>query len=444
MSKNPSPTRLHIRSSFRDSIYTSLNIGMAESYFCPFLLALGVPAITAGLGVVLAQFIGTCIQLIFIRFCFDQYSLKKRLLIFLGIQALSLLPLVWSGWQKIDYPPLLIAILGLYWGCVLTLNPPWTKLMGHTVPKNFRLSFFSIRNQFGQISVLVGLVLSGFWLSSVSDKSSELPIFVAIFGIGFVLKSLSWLEVRFFHQDYIPAHENRKQIGIREFVKRLKGSEQGRLITFLFFFFIAVHTASPFFTPYMFNKLKLSYLEFMAIVALSFAGRLISLKLLQRWAKPRQINGILIISAVGISTSPLLWTFSQNYGWILLIEFLSGCYWAGFELSTTLIYYKKIADHERTRVMSYISFFNISGMALGSILGACIIYWLPPSLDQYLVLFAIATFLRILVVIFIPHVSIKGRLPQIFNLSLRTPFTNFARPVFGLLKRKKKDGSRGE
>ena len=309
--------------------------------------------------------------------------------------------------------------------------------MGHTVPARFRLNFFATRNQFAQISVLVGLILSGFFLSRVAGKPAELTVFVIIFCVGFALKCLSWMEVRSFHQDYEPRHEHQPQIGIREFVKRLKGSEQGRLIFFLFFFFIAVHSASPYFTPFMLNRLKFSYLEFMVVVGLSFIGRIICLKVLQRWVKPRQINGVLIISAIGISTSPLLWTFSQNYGWIMLVEFLSGCYWAGFELSTTLIYYKKIEDNERTRVMSYISFFNISGMAIGSLMGAGLMHFLPATVDQYLVLFSVATFLRIAVIIFLPHVDLKGELPHILSFSLRPPFAAISRPIFGLFEKKK-------
>ena len=41
MSKIAVPAKKHIRSSFRDAIYTNLNIGMAESYFAAFMLALG-------------------------------------------------------------------------------------------------------------------------------------------------------------------------------------------------------------------------------------------------------------------------------------------------------------------------------------------------------------------------------------------------------------------
>jgi MFS family permease len=412
---------------------------MAENYFCAFLLALGVSSIVAGMSVIIAQFVGVCFQLIFTRFFFQNLPIKKRLLIFLALQSMTLLGLMYAAWIDLRQFFILVSILGLYWGSVLTLNPPWNKLMGLTVPKNFLLKFFTIRNQFGQISVLIGLVISGFLLSQTTQ---ELHIFMVIFGTGFLLKAFSWLEVAWHHRDEEIGPLKKPEIGIRDFLRRLKGTDQGSLIFFLFFFFISVHSASPYFTPYMLNVLKFSYFEYMMVISISFIGRIITFKLLQARAKPRQINGILMFSVIGISSSPLFWSLSQNYGWILFVEFLSGCYWAGFELATTMTYYKKIADHERTRVMSYISFFNVSGMTVGCLLGAAFMKYLPsawmPAGDRYLSLFIVASCARLFVVLFLPHVDIRGQLPTVMSFTMRTGMAVLIKPVAGFLEGKKK------
>ena len=90
-----SPTRKNIKSSFRDAIYTNLNIGLNESYFCALLLALGVSEIIAGLGVVIPQFIGVIFQLFSIRDFIRKKSLKSRVLLFLLIQTIVLIPLIY-------------------------------------------------------------------------------------------------------------------------------------------------------------------------------------------------------------------------------------------------------------------------------------------------------------------------------------------------------------
>jgi hypothetical protein len=224
-------------------------------------------------------------------------------------------------------------------------------------------------------------------------------------------------------------------------LKRLKGTEQGKLIRFLFFFYITVHFSAPYFNPFMLKKLQFNYIEFMVIVATAYFGRVFMFKILQKQAKSRHINFILLISTMGIATSPLWWSLSQNYWWLITVEFLSGCYWAGFELSTILLYYQKIEDKERTSIITYITFLNTTGMIIGTILGALYMKFLPPSWNTYAALFATSTLLRFIVIIFAPHVSFKGQIPQLMSFnrvfSAIPPFGAFTRPFLGNIKRKK-------
>ncbi|HXH75799.1 MAG TPA: MFS transporter [Bacteriovoracaceae bacterium] len=441
MNKTPLvSTKQHVRSSFRDAVYTSLNIGMAESYFCAFMLALGISELTAGFGTVLAQFIGVCFQLLSIRTFFRKHPLKKRLLLFLALQALAMIPLMLVGQYKLNSSYLIIGILGMYWASLLSLNPPWNRLMGNTVPARFRLRFFSIRNQFGQIAVLTGLVISGCTLYWAKNQSRELEVFVWIFTLGFLLKSFSWFELKYRHNSHQLPKGIETRLKMREFVKRLRHTEQGKLVTFLIFFYTAAHFSGPYHVPYMLNHLKFNYLEYMAVTATSYFGRVFMFRILQKRARSRHINTLLIISCVGIASSPLLWALSKNYSWILGVEFLSGCYWAGFELATVLLYYQKIEDHERTSIMSYITFFNITGMVIGSLLGALFMRHLPPSLNPYIVLFATSTFLRVLVIIFAPHVNFRGNIPKLISFNrvfmVLPPFGALTRPVVGKIKKK--------
>jgi MFS family permease len=441
MSKNSVSTKQHVRASFRDASYTSLNIGMAESYFVAFMLALGISDVVAGLGTIVPQFIGVLFQLMSIRSFFTQYSLKKRLILFLCLQSLAMIPLIMAGALKWNSPYLIIPLLGIYWACLLSLNPPWNRLMGHTVPAGFRLKFFSIRNQFGQFSVFLGLIGSGIALYWAKQHDLELEVFVGIFILGFCLKCMSIYEIKANHIDYALAPGSEERLRLRVFLKRLSGTEQGKLVTFLFLFYATVHFSSPFFSPYMLTKLQFNYLEYMGVTSISYFGRIFMLRTLQKRAKARQVNTILLLATLGIATTPLLWAISQKFWWIVLIEFTSGCYWAGFELSTILLYYQKIDDRERTSVITYITFLNTTGMVLGSLLGALFMKILPVSWDHYLTLFALSTFLRITLVIFAPQVDFKGQIPKLisFNrvMSVRPPFGAFTRPVIGKIKKTK-------
>ena len=410
-------TKQHIRASFRDATYTSLNIGMAESYFCAFMLALGISEVIAGLGTVVPQFIGVIFQIFSIRSFFRRYSLKNRLLMFLTVQALSMIPLILIGWMQINSAWIVIGVLGIYWASLLSLNPPWNRLIGHTVPSKFRLKFFSIRSQFAQSSVFIGLIASGLLLYWAKDQGQELQVFVGIFIAGFVLKCFSWYEVKNNHQDYDLAPGSEHRVRFRDFITNIRHTDQGKLILFLFFFYITVHFSAPYFNPYMLGKLKFNYLEYMLVTSIAYFGRVFAFRILQKKAKSRHINKLLILSTIGIATSPLWWSLTQNYWLILTIEFLSGCYWAAFELSTILLYFQKIDDRERTSIITYITFLNTTGMVIGSILGAWFMKSLPIGWDNYLALFAASTVLRILVIMFAPHVNFRGQIPKLMGLS---------------------------
>jgi MFS family permease len=210
-------------------------------------------------------------------------------------------------------------------------------------------------------------------------------------------------------------------------------------VSFLFFFYITVHFAAPYFNPYMLGQLKFNYLEYMVITAIAYFGRVFSYRLLQAKARSRHMNKILIFATIGISTSPLWWSLTQNFWLIMVIEFLSGCYWAGFELSTVLLYYQKIDDRERTSVITYITFLNTTGMIIGSLLGALFMKLLPEGFSQYTILFATATFLRILLIVFAPHVNFKGQIPKLMNnriFGVLSPFGAISRTITGKNKKK--------
>lgn len=439
MSKTPVSTKQHVRASFRDATYTNLNIGLAESYFAAFMLALGIPQVVAGFGTVAPQFIGVLFQLLSIRSFFTQYSLKKRIILFLILQASSLVPLIVAGIYRINSPFLIIGILGIYWASLLSLNPPWNRLMGHTVPEAFRLRFFSIRSQFAQFSVFLGLILSG--VALYYAEGNELPVYIGIFTVGVFLKCLSIYEFSFNHKDYDLAPGSEHRVPLRVFLKRLQGTDQGRLITFLFLFHASVYFSAPYFNPYMLGQLKFNYLEYMGITSTAYFGRVFIFKILQKWARPKHINGILLIATLGISTTPISWAISQNFWWIIGIEFLSGCFWAGFELSTILLYYQKIDDRERTSIITYITLLNTTGMFLGSSLGALFLRLLPTNWDGYLTLFTLSTFIRLALIIFAPQTNFREQIPRLISFnritSVLPPIALLTRPFIGKKKKRK-------
>ncbi len=417
----------HVNSSFRDGIFTNANVGMAESYFIAFMLALGLSEVSAGLSIILAQFIGTLSQILLLRPSLSIPSLRKRLLIYLPLQALAFVPLIIMGIERSATPMLMMIFLGFYWFNLLSLNPPWWRLMGHTIPRSYRLRFFSYRNLLTQFAVFIGLGLSGVVLYLAKPEGHELAAFMGIFFIGFLFKVFSWFEIKYRHRDFVVPDGEENYLSFREFLKGLKNTEQGKLITFLFFFYVTVHSSASYFNPYMLGPLGFNYIQFMVVVGVSYFGRVIGSRVMQKKARPHQMNQILFIVTLCIALNPLLWAVSRNYSWILFIEFWSGLNWAGLELATSLLFYQRIKDRDRTSIMTYISFIQVGGMALGCSIGALFLHFLPTVPDKFLALFLFSSCFRLLGFIFSPHFKYRKEMPQLWA-NVRGPgrwFGNF-------------------
>jgi MFS family permease len=401
-------TKTHLRASIRDGLWTNLSVGLGENYFTAFLLAMGFSGVASGIGAIIPLFLGTTLQLFSLHPFFRRKPLKKRIQFFLLVQAFSFFPLILLGWSESTSLITYFAVLTLYWASSQSLLPSWNLLMAHTVPLRFRLKFFSLRLQFAQASVVVGLLTAGIGLHWATNQGQEKNFYLLILAVCLLLKLLSWNEFRFHREHKIEAQDE-QIVSLKDLWQRLWTTEQGKLIRYLFIFYFSIHTSAAFYNPYMLQTLKFNYLEFMGIISISFFGRIMMSRWLNRWAQNKHVGAIFLFSCLGIASTPIWWVSSQYYWWIIAIEFLSGCYWAGFDLSTTLLYFDQIKDKERTSLMSYIYFFNTLGMGVGTLVGGWLLAHWPFEGSNYLGLFILSSFVRFAVILMEPKFDFRGK-----------------------------------
>ncbi len=431
----------HVRASLKDAVFTNLTVGMGESYFVAFMLALGLSDVTAGAGRILPMFIGVCVQMLAIRGPFRKMSLKSRMVGFILIQALTLPLLASLGIFHFTNAYLVIFLIGLYWAAGLSSQPPWHRLMGETIPARFRLKFFALRNAWAQIAILLGLILAGFILSRFEDHLLE--TYAALFIICGFLKILSAREL-YRHKNAPIIGGTEERIRFRDFLQSLKGTPQGHLVGFLFFWYIAVQFSGVYFDPFMLKKLNWGFVDYTIIIAISFVGRILTFRYLRTRAQPKQIPWIFFIGCAGICLTPLWWVVSQNFIWIMLIEILSGAYWAAFELAVIMLYFERIKDSERTSLLTYISFTNTLGMAIGVCLGGWALQNWTITNDPYLGIFVTSTLIRLAVLTTIPSIKVRDAWPvmveQARGFLASEPFDVMTRPwIIWKKKKKKKD-----
>lgn len=402
----------HVRSSVRDSIYTNLATGLGESYFAAFMLALGLSETISGAGKIVPMFIGVCVQLFAIRGPFRLMGLRRRAVGFVIVQAFTFPLLASLGLYRMADAPIVLGLLAVYWAAGLSSQPPWNRLIGETVPTRFRLKFFALRSAWGQFAVLVGLVVSGALLASV-QKDQQLPIFVGIFLACAFLKALS-ARALLQHRDAPLESITETHVPFRDFVKSLKGSEQGRLVKFLFAWFVVVQIAGVYFDPYMLGHLGWGPLKYTGVIATSFLGRIVILRWLRGRASTRQMNLVLLFGCVGIAATPLWWSISQFYPWILAGELMCGASWGAFELATVMLYFERIKDEERTSIMTYVAFSNTLGMVIGVSIGAGLLQNWPLEKNPYQAMFLISSALRFAALSLIPSIKMRDLWGHLF------------------------------
>jgi MFS family permease len=95
-----------------------------------------------------------------------------------------------------------------------------------------------------------------------------------------------------------------------------------------------------------------------------------------------------------------------------MIQFLGGVVWAAYELAMLLMFFESVRKEERTSILTMFNLGNSVALALGSILGGCLLKILGESREAYLFLFAVSSFARagaLLVLRFFPGAELTLR-----------------------------------
>lgn len=232
----------------------------------------------------------------------------------------------------------LIVLAVLYFSLLNLIQPQWRAWMGSIVPRRRRGTFFASRTRLSQmISLLV--YLGGGALLSVSQHINYTWLGFAIlflFAAGGRGVS-SWLLWKMHDPD--PHHFQEHHRGLQQSLKQVMLSLQDRNFR-NYTFLVAgmqgmVAISAPFFSVYMLRDLHFTYWQY---VLNSMASVVVQFGMLHFWGRFSDNYGnriIMLICSFGIPVVPLLWLFSANHWYLILIQMLAGVFWSGFTLSTS-------------------------------------------------------------------------------------------------------------
>lgn len=384
--------------SFLDCIFASIMMGFTVNYIIPFALVLGARNIQIGLLNALPQFFGSIIHLKTADIVEYTKSRLKIITIFVFLHSISYIAvltlLLFPKENCVLWFIFLTTISSIFSSIVGSV---WLSLMSDTVDKNKYGEYFAWRGKILGFINLIASFIAGFFLGIIKNKFYGFVILFFLAGISRVISGYFISKMEDIHVKFIPE----KQFTYWQFIKRIKESNFVKYVLFVSLFNFAVNISAPFFNVYMLKELKMSYYEY-TITTLSSA--LSGLMFLPFWGRTTDsIGNVKVIKITGflICFIPILWLFSKNIFYLVLINFFSGYIWAGFNLSIVNFIFDVASQEVRTRCVGYFNFTNGFFIFLGTLLSGWLATHLPVifKCSRLLTLFFLSGMLRLFFVL---------------------------------------------
>lgn len=385
--------RKNLKNSVADGATFSIMVGIGETYFPAFALALGLGQIISGLVSSVPLLIGAVLQLISPFAVRWLGSNRRWCVLCVSVQGLSFIPMIIAACFGAMPTWGLFAAVALYWGGGLGAGPAWNTWMEAVVPHRVRAPFFAMRTRFGQGGVLAGFLAGGLALQYGKSTGQLLPLFAIIFSIAAACRLIS---AKYLSRQTESTQMNGPQVHVTavELFRRIWNGGSERLLLYFLAVQVAVQISGPYFSPFMLGQMQISYLHFVALLATSFVAKIIALPACGRLAAMFGARRLLWIGGIGIMPCSGLWLYAESFWALALVQFFAGAVWAAYELAMFLLFFESVRREERTSILTVFNLANSVALAVGSIIGGCLLKYFGECRESYLFLFAVSSFAR--------------------------------------------------
>ena len=394
-----------LRYSLFDGAFSAAMIGFGESFFVPFALFLKASSIQIGVLSSLPQALGSILQLFSARLIRFFGSRKRLVALAALLQGLMYIPVAlvfFFGTFRVYH---LILFTCLYWIFGLILSPAWNSWMGDLTSERQRGAYFGKRSKIIQTVTFAAFLSAGYILQKCSsDARTEYAGFVIIFLLACISRVVSSI---YLWKEYEPEFIERRgpASDFVTFIRNARTGNYGLFALYLSLMNFSVYLAAPFFTPYMLNDLHLSYLTFTLINAASIIVKIFSIPVWGKAADRFGAKKVLSLTGFLMPVVPLLWLFSGNVYYLILIQFYSGFIWGGFEISSFSFIFDTTTPQSRATDVAYYNVINGIALVTGALAGSLIARYNDLFWSKYLLIFGVSGLLRYLVsAFFIPRI----------------------------------------
>jgi hypothetical protein len=192
--------------------------------------------------------------------------------------------------------------------------------------------------------------------------------------------------------------EKEKDFSFFDFLGETRKRNLGRFILFVASFQFAVYLATPFLVIFMLRDLHLNYMFYAMIFSTEFVAKVLFAPFWGRYADKSGNLKVMRFVSLAIPFVPLFWLASHNVLYLVLVQLFSGICWAGFELCSSNFIYEAAPQGKRLKYISFYKALSTLFMALGALVGACLLGIVRPVLGyNILALLVLSGVLRLAV-----------------------------------------------
>ncbi len=328
--------RRTLRLSQKEAVASSTMTATSDNFFNAYAIFLNASLSQMGWAFGLPQLFGAISQLLTVWWA-SFFHRKAFIVVLASVQAIVIMAMgLLSFWYESDVIWVFIFLEVLYHVCMNLIQPHWRAWMGNIVPERRRGTFFASRTRLTMAASLMVFIVGGVILTVTDDHNITWFGFLLMFSIAAGGRVVSAKYLHRMH-DPVPDAPAQPQVFVQtlqQFRTAWSDKTFRQYSLFVGGMQMMVAISAPFFAVYMLRVLEFTYLEY---VLSSVASILTQFAMLRFWGRFSDQFGnrlVMIITSCMIPALPLIWLFSDNFGYILFIQMLSGLAWSGFTLST--------------------------------------------------------------------------------------------------------------
>jgi MFS family permease len=408
--------RKDLRAIKAEGAASSLMVGMGETYFPAFVLAISHSQLACGLSATVPLLVGALAQLL-TPFALRRIRSYRRWVVGCAVaQAMAFLPLVAAALLGQLPVAAAFALLAVYWAAGLAGHGPWNILIDTLVPERLRARYFAYRTLVCQVAMAAGLVAGGIALQVGAQGGWPLAAFAMVFAAAAASRFISaGLLSRHSETDYPRVEQPTPQLGA--LWRMVRTHVAGRTLAYLLAAQVAVQVSGPYFTPYMLGQLELSYGSYVVLLCVMYLAKIISLPWLGQIAERFGPCRLLWVGGVAIVPLSALWLFSDKFLYLCGIQLLSGIAWGAYELAMLLMFFAAIPRQRRVAVLTAYNALNALAIVTGSLVGGAVLAGFAAAREAYLGIFAASSLLRAAALVLLARIP-AGEAPAARSLVL--------------------------